>query len=53
VLVNGVPGGVAWAPDGSPFAVLAMTVRGRRIIRIDVLADPDRLRQLDLTVVAG
>ena len=22
VLVNGIPGGVAWAPDGSPFAVL-------------------------------
>ena len=28
VLVNGVPGGVAWAPDGRPVAVLAMTVRG-------------------------
>jgi RNA polymerase sigma factor (sigma-70 family) len=53
VLVNGVPGGVAWAPDGSPFAVLALTVRGGRVVAIDVLADPDRLRQLDLTVVAG
>ena len=53
VLVNGVPGGVAWSPDGSPFAVLAMTVRGGRIIRIDVLADPDRLSRLDLTEVAG
>jgi RNA polymerase sigma-70 factor (ECF subfamily) len=52
VLVNGVPGGVAWAPDGSPFAVVAMTVRGGRIVGIDVLADPDRLAQLDLTVVA-
>jgi len=53
VLVNGIPGGVAWAPDGSPFAVLALTVRGGRIVAIDVLADPDRLGQLDLTVVAG
>jgi RNA polymerase sigma-70 factor (ECF subfamily) len=53
ILVNGIPGGIAWAPDGSPFSVLALTVRGGRIIRIDVLADPDRLRQLDLTVVAG
>jgi RNA polymerase sigma factor (sigma-70 family) len=53
ILVNGVPGGVAWAPDGSPFAVLAVTVTGGRIVRIDVLADPDRLGQLDLTVVAG
>ena len=53
VLVNGVPGGVAWSPDGSPFAVLALTVSGGRIVAIDVLADPDRLGQLDLTVVAG
>jgi RNA polymerase sigma-70 factor (ECF subfamily) len=53
VLVNGVPGGVAWSPDGSPFAVLAMTVRAGRIIRIDVLADPERLSRLDLTEVAG
>src|SRR3954451_20144635 len=52
VLVNGVPGGVAWAPDGSPFAVVALTVRGGRIVAIDVLADPDRLAQLDLTMVA-
>ena len=53
VLVNGVPGGVAWSPDGTPFAVLALTVRGGRIVAIDVLADPDRLAQLDLTVVGG
>ena len=53
VLVNGTPGGVAWAPDGSPFAVLAMTVSGGRIVAIDVLADPDRLAQLDLAEVAG
>jgi RNA polymerase sigma-70 factor (ECF subfamily) len=53
VLVNGVPGGVAWAPDGSPFAVLALTVNGGRIVAIDILADPHRLGQLDLTVVAG
>ena len=53
ILVNGTPGGVAWAPDGSPFAVLAMTVSGGRIVAIDVLADPDRLAQLDLAEVAG
>jgi RNA polymerase sigma-70 factor (ECF subfamily) len=52
ILVNGIPGGIAWAPDGSPFAVLAVTVKGGRIVAIDVLADPDRLSQLDLTVVA-
>ena len=53
VLVNGVPGGVAWAPDGSPFAVVALTVEGGRIVEIDVLADPNRLARLDLTEVAG
>jgi RNA polymerase sigma-70 factor (ECF subfamily) len=49
ILVNGTPGGIAWAPDGTPFALLALTVRGASIVRIDVLADPSRLRQLDLT----
>jgi RNA polymerase sigma-70 factor (ECF subfamily) len=53
ILVNGTPGGIAWNPDGSPFAVLAMTVKGGRIVAIDVLADPDRLGHLDLTVVAS
>jgi RNA polymerase sigma factor (sigma-70 family) len=53
ILVNGVPGGLAWAPDGSPFAVVALTVRSGKIVAIDILADPDRLGQLDLTVVAG
>jgi RNA polymerase sigma-70 factor (ECF subfamily) len=52
VLVNGVPGGVAWAPDGHPFAVLSLTVAGGRIVSIDVLADPDRLSRLDLDLVA-
>src|SRR6266508_2339158 len=53
MLVNGIPAGVAWAPDGRPFAVVAVTVKGGRIVAIDVLADPDRLGQLDFTVVAG
>ena len=52
VLVNGIPGGIAWSPDGSPFAVLALTVRGGRVVRIDVLADPERLAGLDLRLVA-
>src|SRR5919106_1232034 len=49
VLVNGLPGGVAWSPDGTPFAVVAMTVMGGRIVAIDILADQDRLGRLDLT----
>jgi len=53
ILVNGIPGGVAWAPDGTPFAVVALTVRNGKIVAIDILADPDRLAQLDLTILAG
>jgi len=51
-LVNGVPGGVAWAPDGRPFAVISATVAGGRIVSMDVLADPDRLARLDLDLLA-
>jgi RNA polymerase sigma-70 factor (ECF subfamily) len=48
VLVNGTPGGIAWTADGRPFALLAMTVRGDRIVEIDVLADPVRLARMGL-----
>ena len=41
------------ATDGSPFAVLAFTVRRGRVVRLDVLADQARLAQLDLTLLAG
>ncbi len=52
VLVNGIPGGVAWDPDGRPLAVVSLTVAGGRIVSIDVLADPDRLSRLDMHLVA-
>jgi RNA polymerase sigma-70 factor, ECF subfamily len=49
-LINGVPGAVT-TRDGKPFAVGALTVRGGKIVAIDILADPERLSQLDLTVL--
>jgi RNA polymerase sigma factor (sigma-70 family) len=49
-LVNGVPGGVSLR-DGRPFAVGAFTIRGGKIVAMDFMADPDRLRQLDLTIL--
>jgi RNA polymerase sigma-70 factor (ECF subfamily) len=49
-LVNGVPGGVSWR-DGKPFSVGAITVRGGKIVEMDFFADPERLAQLDLTVL--
>jgi RNA polymerase sigma factor (sigma-70 family) len=48
-LVNGVAG-VVVAPHGRPFSVMAFTVQHGRIVAIDSLADPDRLRRLDLAV---
>ncbi len=53
VLVNGVPGGIARAPNGIPFAIVALTVRRGLIVTIDVLADPDRLAQVDRRAIAG
>jgi RNA polymerase sigma factor (sigma-70 family) len=50
VLVNGVPGFVA-VPRGRPIAVAGFTVAGDRIVEMDILADPARLRELDLTVL--
>jgi RNA polymerase sigma factor (sigma-70 family) len=49
-LVNGVAG-VVVAPHGQPFSVMAFTVVGGRIVAIDALSDPERLRELDLTVL--
>jgi RNA polymerase sigma factor (sigma-70 family) len=49
-LVNGAAGLVAFR-DRQPYAVGAVTVRGGRIVEIDILADPERLEQLDLTVL--
>jgi RNA polymerase sigma factor (sigma-70 family) len=49
-LVNGAAGVVTFR-DGEPFSVGAFTVRGRRIVEIDFLADPERVRQMDLTVL--
>ena len=47
-LVNGAVGAV-WAPRGRPRVVFGFTITGGRIVQIDILADPARLSQLDLT----
>jgi RNA polymerase sigma-70 factor (ECF subfamily) len=49
-LVNGAAGAV-WAPDGRPRVVFGFTITRGKIVAIDVLADPERLRQLDLAVL--
>jgi RNA polymerase sigma-70 factor (ECF subfamily) len=50
VLVNGAVGMVTFQ-NGEPFSLGAVTVRGGRIVELDFLADPERLRELDLTVL--
>jgi len=49
-LINGAAGLVS-TRDGEPFSVGGFTVRNRRIVAIDILADPERLRRLDLTIL--
>ena len=47
VLVNGTAG-VVVIIDDQPVSVMAFTVTGGRIVTIDALSDPERLRRLDL-----
>ena len=46
-LVEGAVGAV-WAPGGRPRVVFAFTVRDDRVAEIRLLADPERLAELDL-----
>jgi RNA polymerase sigma factor (sigma-70 family) len=48
-LVDGAAGAV-WAPGGRPRVVFGFTIADGRIIGIDLLADPERLGQLELTL---
>jgi RNA polymerase sigma factor (sigma-70 family) len=49
-LVNGAAGMVSLR-DGELFSVSAVVVRNRRIVAMDIIADPERLARLDLTVL--
>jgi RNA polymerase sigma factor (sigma-70 family) len=45
-IVNGMAGLLAYAANGDPFAILAITVRDQLIVEIDILSDRERLRAL-------
>jgi RNA polymerase sigma factor (sigma-70 family) len=49
VQVNGHIGFLARRGDGRPFSVVALSVAGGRIVQMDILADPHRIAQLDLS----
>jgi RNA polymerase sigma-70 factor (ECF subfamily) len=51
-LVNGAVG-VVVAPRGRLLMVLVFTISGGKIVEIDAVADPERLRRLDLAVLTS
>ncbi|ACZ89821.1 sigma-70 family RNA polymerase sigma factor [Streptosporangium roseum] len=48
VLVNGLPGIVAWREDGTPLSVAAFTIADGRIAGIAIVIDPAKLASMDL-----
>ena len=51
-LVNGALGAVS-TYEGELYSVGGFTIRGGRIVEMDILADPARLRRIDLAVLDG
>jgi RNA polymerase sigma-70 factor, ECF subfamily len=51
--VNGQPGAVALAPDGSPYSVLALDVVGGAITAIRSVVNPDKLRHIPRRLAAS
>jgi RNA polymerase sigma-70 factor, ECF subfamily len=49
-LVDGSPG-LVWAQGGRPRVVFAFTITRGKIVAIELVADPERLQQLDLTIL--
>jgi RNA polymerase sigma-70 factor (ECF subfamily) len=50
VLINGVAGLITFL-HGQPYSIAAFTVRNGTIVEFVVVADPERLRELDLTIL--
>jgi RNA polymerase sigma-70 factor (ECF subfamily) len=49
-LVNGAVGTVTFRED-RPFAIAGFTIRNRRVVEMDIVADPERLSRVDLTIL--
>jgi RNA polymerase sigma-70 factor (ECF subfamily) len=49
-LVNGAAG-IIVAPEGRVYSVFGVTIKHDKIVEFDILADPERLEQLDLVVL--
>ena len=51
VLVNGNIGVVSRLPDRRVLSVIGFTIARGKVVEMDILADPDRLRRLDLSAI--
>jgi RNA polymerase sigma factor (sigma-70 family) len=51
VLVNGHVGILSRRPDGKLFSVIGFTIARGTIVEMNILADPERLRRLDLSAI--
>jgi RNA polymerase sigma factor (sigma-70 family) len=51
-LVDGVPG-LVWAAGGRPRVVFNFTIRDGTIVEIEMVADPERISQLDPSILNG
>jgi len=49
--IDGEPG-LVWAQGGSPRVVFAFTIAGDKIVAIDLLADPDYLAEVEVTMLS-
>ena len=49
-LINGAVGAVSLR-NGEPFSIGAMTVKNGKIVELDFFADPERLAEIDLTIL--
>jgi RNA polymerase sigma-70 factor, ECF subfamily len=52
VLVNGAVGFVGRYPDGRLLSVAGLTIKGDKIVEIDILTDQERLEKLDLPTLS-
>jgi RNA polymerase sigma factor (sigma-70 family) len=48
VIINGAAGAISWLPGGKLFSILAFTIRGGKIIELNILVDQSRLDRLQL-----
>jgi len=50
--VDGTPA-LVWAPGGQPRVVINFRFEAERILAIDLVAEPERIPKLDLTILEG